>query len=176
VHKAELYIRIIQIIADISETHVFVSVECRRRLRLLPLSAFVTGVGSRKTVIQKEKDIIEAHALSPKCFMLWNRCTCHIAFDFVGKKNKIIVSRNVTFMTQCTKEDPGARLVNPWIIGKKRTFTVLGTFFLCPTIFFPVFFLGFVNGKNWWYTNFSYVTQMYEVKGVITFMITREMH
>jgi len=43
-------------------------------------------------------------------------------------------------MMQCTKEDSGARLVNPWIMGKKRTFTVLGTFFFCPTFFF--FFLG----------------------------------
>jgi len=39
----------------------------------------------------------------------------HIACDFVGN-NQIIVLRNVTFMMQCTKEDSGARLVDPWIM------------------------------------------------------------
>lgn len=64
VHKAELCICIIQIIADISERNVCVSVEWRCRPRLLPLSAFVTGVDIRKRVTQKEKEIIEAHAVS----------------------------------------------------------------------------------------------------------------
>jgi hypothetical protein len=78
VHKAELYVWIIQIIADNSERHVCVSVQWRCRLRLLPSSAFVTDAGSiilqmpwnRKSVTQKEKKIIEAYALSQNasCF------------------------------------------------------------------------------------------------------------
>jgi hypothetical protein len=36
------------------------------------------------------------------------------------------------------KEESGAGLVDSWIMGKKWTFTVLGTFFLCPTIFLQV--------------------------------------
>jgi hypothetical protein len=43
---------------------------------------------------------------------------------------------------------------------------VLGTFFLCPTIFFQVSFLGYINGKNCWYSYFSCVRQLYEMKGV----------
>jgi hypothetical protein len=78
-------------------------------------------------------------------------------------------------MIQCTKEESGAKLVNPWIMGKKGTSTVLGTFSLCPTIFFQVSFIGFVNGKNCWYANCSCIGQFYEMKGV-TFMITREKH
>jgi hypothetical protein len=73
------------------------------------------------------------------------------------------------------EEESGARLVNPWIIGKKRTFTVMGTFFLCATIFFQVSFSGFVNGKNCWCANCSCIRQLYEMKGV-TFVVTREIH
>jgi len=78
------------------------------------------------------------------------------------------------FMMQCTKEDFVARLVNPLVIGKKITFTVLSTFFLCTTIFFYVSFLGFIDGKNCWCGNCSCVRHLYEMKGV-TFMI-RERH
>jgi hypothetical protein len=99
-----------------------------------------------------------------KCFMLWNRCTCHIGFDFVGKN--VIVLRTVTFMMQCTKEDSVTGLVNRRIMGppkkkkKNRTFAVLGTFFLCLTIFFQIFFFCFINGKNCWYSSFSCVSCM----------------
>jgi hypothetical protein len=72
--------------------------------------------------------------------MLSNRRTCHIAFDFVGWK-KSIVLRNVQFMVQCTRDESGARLVNRRIMEQKTNFTVLGTFFLCSTIFLPSLFL-----------------------------------
>jgi hypothetical protein len=72
------------------------------------------------------------------------------------------------------KEESGAKLVNRWIVGKKGTSTVLGTFFLCLTISFHVSFLGFVNGKNCWYANCSCVGHLYEMKG-ITIMTVREM-
>jgi len=46
----------------------------------------------------------------------------------------------------------------------------------CPGyILFQVFFLGFINGKNYWYSKCSCVRQLYEMKG-IKFVITREMH
>ena len=66
------------------------------------------------------------------------------------KKNQIKLLRNLTFMMQCTKEDSGARLVNPWIMGKKRTFTVLGTFFFCPTFFFFFWVLGWWTNSMFW--------------------------
>jgi len=74
-------------------------------------------------------------------------------------------------MVQCTKEDSGARVVDPWIMGQKTNVTVPGTFFLCSTSylltsFFQVSFLGFINGKNCWYSNCLGVMQLYEMKGV----------
>jgi len=65
-------------------------------------------------------------------------------------------------------------VVNPWIMEQKKAFNVLGTFFLCPAIFFQVSFLGFINGKNCWYSNCSSIRQLYEMKGIK--FITREMH
>jgi hypothetical protein len=49
---------------------------------------------------------------------------------------------------------------------QKTNVTVPGTFFLCSTSFFQVSFLGFINGKNCWYSNCLGVTQLYEMKGV----------
>jgi hypothetical protein len=106
-----------------------------------------------------------------------NHCTCHIAFDFVGKKNQLIVLRNVKFMMQCVKEDSGARLVNPWIMEQKTNLVKVCWvhFSFAQAIFCQVSFLGFINGKTCWYSNFSCVRQLYEMKGV-KFMVTREMH
>jgi len=78
-------------------------------------------------------------------------------------------------MLQCTREDSGARLVDPSIMGQKTNVTVPYTFFLCSTIFFQVSFLGIINGKNCWYSNCSCLLQLYEMKGVKV-MITREVH
>jgi len=49
---------------------------------------------------------------------------------------------------------------------QKTNFTLLGTLFLCSTIFFQVPFLGFINDKNCWFSNCSCLTQLYEMKGV----------
>jgi len=102
--------------------------------------------------------------LKSKWFMIWNRCTCHIAFDFVGEK--IIVLRNVQFMIQCRKDESGARVVDHRIMEQKTNFTAPGTFFLCPAIFFQDSFLRFINGKNCSYSNCSCLPQLYEMKGV----------
>ena len=120
----------------------------RCRLRLLPSSAFVTDAGSivlqmprnRKVVTQKEKKIIEAYALSQNvsCFETVARVILLLTLKGVGET---IILRNVTFMMQCTKEDSGARLVNPWIMEQKTNFYCAGYIIPLPIHFLPSFFL-----------------------------------
>jgi len=54
--------------------------------------------------------------------------------------------RNVKFMMQCTKEDSGGRVVNPWIVGQKTNFYCAGYIFPLPSHFLPS---GFLRLHKW---------------------------
>jgi len=74
------------------------------------------------------------HALKP---LHVSHCFC------MQEKNQNIVLGNVTFMLQCTKEESGAKLVNPKIKGEKRNFNCAGYIFPLPNHFLRSFFLRF---------------------------------
>ena len=67
-------------------------------------------------------------------------------------------------MVQCGKDESEARVVNPRIMEQKTNFYCPGYISRLLNHFVPSS-LGFINGKNCWYSNCSCLTQLYEMKG-----------